>query len=167
MKTGLRDVLLVWAAILGSKCALEVQQHIFPHLWFERALRALQWLDMRRAIMYRAFLGKQDREFDGCMEPRFLMFILPLRFLWIMPLLWQGAVGGACRVEVVDASNGWPVPLVELTTTSGLTFVTDNAGVVAFDATEFMGRETWLGVFSHGYEVKADGFGYRGVRRKK
>lgn len=82
----------------------------------------------------------------------------------MFPLLHQVAWGEACRVEVVDGSNGWPVPLVELTTTSGLTFVTDNAGVVAFDAPEFMGRETWLGVFSHGYEIKADGFGYRGVR---
>ncbi len=69
-----------------------------------------------------------------------------------------------CKIEVIDKSNGWPVPLVRLTTTSDLSFVTDNAGVVAFDAPELMGRETWLGVFSDGYEVKADGFGYRGVR---
>lgn len=69
-----------------------------------------------------------------------------------------------CKIEVVDASNGWPVPLVQLTTTSDLSFVTDNAGVVAFDSPELMGAETWLTVFSHGYEMKADGFGNRGVR---
>lgn len=69
-----------------------------------------------------------------------------------------------CRIEVVDKENGWPVPLVELTTTSRVSFWTDNAGVVAFDLPEFMGRETWLTVFSHGYEVPKDGFGYRGVR---
>src|SRR5688500_7068677 len=69
-----------------------------------------------------------------------------------------------CKIEVIDKSNGWPVPLVRLTTTNDLSFVTDNAGIVAFDAPEFMGRETWLGVFCHGYEVKADGFGNRGVR---
>lgn len=69
-----------------------------------------------------------------------------------------------CRIEVVDKSNGWPVPLVELRTTNKKLYVTDNAGVVAFDAPECMGRETWLHVFSHGYEVPKDGFGYRGVR---
>lgn len=69
-----------------------------------------------------------------------------------------------CQITVVDAANGWPVPLVELTTTSGVELVTDNAGVVAFDLPEFMGRETWLTVASHGYEVAEDGFGYRGVR---
>ncbi len=68
------------------------------------------------------------------------------------------------RIEVVDKDNGWPVPLVELTTTSDSQFVTDNAGVAAFDLDEFMGVETWLHVFSHGYELPADGFGNRGVR---
>lgn len=69
-----------------------------------------------------------------------------------------------CRIQVVDKENGWPVPLVQLTTTNHVSFFTDNAGVVAFDAPEFMGRETWLTVFSHGYELPADGFGNRGVR---
>lgn len=65
---------------------------------------------------------------------------------------------------MLDDENHWPVPLVELTTTNGLRFVTDNAGVVAFDAPEFMRRETWIEVCSHGYEVPADGLGNRGVR---
>jgi hypothetical protein len=69
-----------------------------------------------------------------------------------------------CRIEVVDAENGWPVPLVELKTTGNIGFFTDNAGVVAFDLPELMGRETWFDVASDGYEVPADGFGYRGVR---
>ena len=43
-------------------------------------------------------------------------------------------------------------------------FVTDNAGVIAFDLPELMGRETWFDVIGHGYEVPKDGFGYRGVR---
>jgi len=68
------------------------------------------------------------------------------------------------KIEVVDKSNGWPVPLVQLKTTNDTSFVTDNAGVVAFDAPEFMGRETWLTVHSHGYELDKDGFGNRGVR---
>ncbi len=69
-----------------------------------------------------------------------------------------------CRIRVVDAENGWPVPLVELTTTHNVSFFTDNAGVVAFDLPELMGVETWLHVAADGYEMKADGFGYRGFR---
>jgi hypothetical protein len=69
-----------------------------------------------------------------------------------------------CRLEVVDGDNGWPVPRVELGTTSGVTLVTDNAGVAAFDLPEFLGRETWLTVRAHGYEADRDGFGGRGVR---
>ncbi|MCA9173279.1 MAG: hypothetical protein KDB14_02205 [Planctomycetales bacterium] len=68
------------------------------------------------------------------------------------------------RIRVVDDSNGWPVPLVELRTTHHVRFVTDNTGVVAFDLPELMGVETWLHVEGHGYRVPADGFGYRGVR---
>jgi hypothetical protein len=69
-----------------------------------------------------------------------------------------------CRIAVVEKSTGWPVPLVELQTTHNVRFITDNAGVVAFDLPELMGRETWFDVAGHGYEVSKDGFGYRGVR---
>ncbi len=81
------------------------------------------------------------------------------------------AVAGAravepCRVEIVDRESGWPVPLVELKTTHGTSFFSDNAGVVAFDLPEMMGREIWLEVLADGYEVPVDGFGFRGVRLK-
>jgi len=69
-----------------------------------------------------------------------------------------------CCIRVVDEENGWPVPLVELTTTHNVSFVTDNAGAVAFDLPELMGRETWLSVSADGYEMNADGFGNRGFR---
>jgi hypothetical protein len=69
-----------------------------------------------------------------------------------------------CRIEVHDEESGWPVSLVELQTTHGLRFVTDNAGVIACDAPELYGQEVWFSVHSPGYEVAADGFGYRGVR---
>jgi hypothetical protein len=69
-----------------------------------------------------------------------------------------------CRIEVTDKENGWPVPLIELRTTHNVRFVTDNAGVIAFDAPECMGRETWFTVHGHGYDVAKDGFGMRGVR---
>lgn len=81
-------------------------------------------------------------------------------------LVLSGVVRAAapCRLEVVEQGSGWPVPLVELRTTHQVRFVTDNAGVIAFDLPELMGRETWFEVRGHGYEVPADGFGYRGVR---
>lgn len=69
-----------------------------------------------------------------------------------------------CRIEVVEKGSGWPVSLVELKTTHDVRFVTDNAGVIAFDLPELMGHETWFSVSGHGYEVPADGFGFHGVR---
>ena len=88
-------------------------------------------------------------------------------------ILWLGAAwaSGAeallpFRIEIVEERTGWPVPLVELRTTHQVRFVTDNAGRIACDLPELMGRETWFAVHGHGYEVKADGFGMRGVRLK-
>lgn len=69
-----------------------------------------------------------------------------------------------CRIQVVERGSGWPVPLVELRATHQVRLVSDNAGVIAFDLPELMGRETWFEVIGHGYEVARDGFGYRGVR---
>lgn len=69
-----------------------------------------------------------------------------------------------CKVKVVDRENGWPVPLVFLTTTHGQVYVTDNAGVAAIDSPELFGKETWFGMTSHGYGVKKDGFGNAGFR---
>jgi hypothetical protein len=69
-----------------------------------------------------------------------------------------------CCIRVVEQGSGWPVPLVELRTTHQARFVTDNAGVIAFDLPELMGQETWFDVIGHGYDVPKDGFGYRGVR---
>lgn len=69
-----------------------------------------------------------------------------------------------CRIQVVEQGSGWPVPLVELRTTHQVRFVSDNAGIIAFDLSEMMGQEVWFSVEGHGYEVPADGMGYRGVR---
>ncbi len=69
-----------------------------------------------------------------------------------------------CRIRIVDSSNGWPVPLVELKTTHNVRFVSDNAGLIAFDLPELMNMETWFYVLGHGYSVPKDGFGYSGVR---
>src|SRR5262245_23932067 len=79
---------------------------------------------------------------------------------------WTFAATGIvpCRIEVVEKSTGWPVPLVELRTTHNVRLVTDNAGLIAFDLPELMEVETWFDVIGHGYEVPKDGFGMRGVR---
>jgi hypothetical protein len=68
------------------------------------------------------------------------------------------------EIRVLDADTGRGVPLAELETVNGLTFVTDNAGRVAFHEPGLMGREVYFTVRSHGYEVKKDGFGFAGVR---
>ena len=87
-----------------------------------------------------------------------------LLYLTLSGLAIQLSAVEPCRIRVIDTENGWPVPLVELRTIHNVSFFTDNAGVVAFDLPELMGKETWLHVAADGYEVKADGFGYRGVR---
>ena len=69
-----------------------------------------------------------------------------------------------CQILVTEKGSGWPVPLVELRTTNLVRFVTDNAGIIAFDLPELMGQETWFEIHGHGYEVPADFFGNRGVR---
>ena len=70
----------------------------------------------------------------------------------------------AAEIVVVDSQNKWPAPLVQLRTTHGVVFATDNNGVIAVDAPELLGREVWFHIEGHGYGVKADGFGYRGRR---
>ncbi|MDR2345347.1 MAG: hypothetical protein LBE18_04705 [Planctomycetaceae bacterium] len=69
-----------------------------------------------------------------------------------------------CRIEVREQGSQLPVPLVEFRTTHQQRFVTDNAGVIALDSPELMGRETWFDVIGYGYSVKKDGFAMSGVR---
>jgi hypothetical protein len=65
---------------------------------------------------------------------------------------------------LVERDSGWPVPLVELRTTHNLRLVSDNAGLIAIDQPDLLGREVFFHVEGHGYEVPRDGFGFRGVR---
>jgi hypothetical protein len=67
-------------------------------------------------------------------------------------------------ITVMDEQTGRGVPLVELRTTNNLRYVTDNAGVIAFDEPGLMGTDVFFHVAGHGYEYPKDGFGYRGVR---
>ena len=70
------------------------------------------------------------------------------------------------RIQLVDQENQWPVPLMQLKTVDNVSYVTDNAGVIAFNEPDLMGKEVWFDISGHGYGVPADGFGYRGVRLK-
>jgi hypothetical protein len=81
-------------------------------------------------------------------------------------LLAARSVLKPCRIEITDKANGWPVPLVELRTTHNVRFISDNAGIIAFDLPELMGRSVWFDLIGNGYEVKPDGFGARGIRVK-
>ncbi len=67
-------------------------------------------------------------------------------------------------IRVVDEATGRGVPLIELRTTDAARYVTDNAGLVAFDEPGLMGTEVYFHVKGHGYEHPADGFGSRGAR---
>jgi hypothetical protein len=88
--------------------------------------------------------------------------------LALLPILCNAAdpppAGRLCRIQVVEKDSGWPVPLVQLRTTNKLLFVTDNAGTIAIDEPDLLGREVFFHVAGHGYEVPQDMFKYRGVR---
>jgi hypothetical protein len=96
------------------------------------------------------------------------MFLHALRGLAVIAAasatVFTGSPAEPCRIEIIEKGSGWPVPLVELRTTHEVRFVSDNAGLIAFDLPELMGRETWFTVIGHGYNVPKDGFGYSGVR---
>ncbi|MCC7334929.1 MAG: hypothetical protein IT422_07530 [Pirellulaceae bacterium] len=66
------------------------------------------------------------------------------------------------KIRVVDDVSGRGVPLVELTTVNNVRFVTDSAGLVAFDDASLMDQPVFFHVKSHGYEYPADKFGYHG-----
>lgn len=89
---------------------------------------------------------------------------LLIALVLIGPLWCSVQAEELCRIQIIDAENGWAVPLVELRTTNNVRFYSDNAGVIAFDLRELMGVPTWFSVEGHGYAVTPDGFGFRGVR---
>src|SRR5207237_5917054 len=66
-------------------------------------------------------------------------------------------------IEVVDEQTGRGVPMVELQTTSGVSYYTDSNGLVAFEEPGLMNKKVYFGVSAHGYEFPPDGFGIRGV----
>ena len=67
------------------------------------------------------------------------------------------------KIQVVDEQTGRGVPLVELRTVHQVRYLTDSAGLVAFDQPGLMGRKIFFHVRSHGYQFPKDGFGSDGL----
>jgi len=65
-------------------------------------------------------------------------------------------------ISVIDAQTKRGVPLVELSTTHQVKFVTDSAGIVAITDPDLLNQKVFFSVFSHGYEFAKDGFGMAG-----
>ena len=65
-------------------------------------------------------------------------------------------------ISVVDEATGRGVPLVELKTTSNVSYFTDSNGLVACSDPALMGQTVYFHIHSDGYEYTRDGFGYRG-----
>ena len=87
--------------------------------------------------------------------------------LFLLVFLCKSVGAEPFAIEVVDEQTGRGVPLVELTTTGGITYVTDSAGLVAFDEPELLGRRVHFAVQSHGYEFRKDGFGFGAWRWRR
>lgn len=89
--------------------------------------------------------------------------ISPMAAILLLTTSASAFAQGLFRITVVDAATGRGVPLVELTTTSHVTYVTDSAGVVAFNEPGLFGQKVHFSIKSHGYAYPKDGFGYAGV----
>src|SRR5688572_4050666 len=68
------------------------------------------------------------------------------------------------KITVVDDQTNRGVPLVELTTTNQVTYITDSAGLIAFHEPGLMNQTIFFHIKSHGYELPKDGFGFAGTR---
>ncbi|MFG0331448.1 MAG: hypothetical protein ACF8PN_16285 [Phycisphaerales bacterium] len=91
------------------------------------------------------------------------MFVRRIAAAVCVLLTLQALADDPFRITIVDSRTGRGVPLVVLATTNGVEFITDSAGVVAFDEAGLMNTRVFFHVSSHGYEYPADGFGIRGV----
>ena len=69
-------------------------------------------------------------------------------------------------IRVVDEQSGRGVPLVELRTVSEAAYVTDSAGWAAVAEPDLAGKDVYFHLRSPGYDIPADGFGFRGRRLK-
>lgn len=63
--------------------------------------------------------------------------------------------GGYFRIDCVDSETGRGVPLVQLKTSSYISYYTDSAGIVAFDEPGLLGQSVYFVVLSDGYAVNS------------
>ncbi len=89
---------------------------------------------------------------------------LLLTLLLYVPVLGAASPQKPFRITVVDHATQRGIPLVELRLVNDVRFVTDSAGVVAFDEPGLLDQPVFFHVSSPGYDLPADGFGYRGMR---
>ena len=68
--------------------------------------------------------------------------------------------------QFVDSADNRPIPLVITTTIDNVVTVSDNAGFVSIPVNVRLGTQYYLHVTSPGYDLPADGFGYRGIHLK-
>lgn len=119
--------------------------------------------------------GSSGKRSIDCIQPNsFHRLLIRMIRLLTTAVLWLGiaaCVHGAnyFGVCVVDQDTGRGVPMVELRTVNDVSHWTDSGGWIAIDCaglglSEKDDHPIYFHVRSHGYEVPADGFGYRGVR---
>ena len=80
---------------------------------------------------------------------RTLAFV-KLKFLLVAVLPFVAFAEDPFVIRVVDGATGRGVPMVELSTVHGVTYITDNAGLVAFDELGLMDIPVFFKVTSHG-----------------
>lgn len=108
--------------------------------------------------------GLFDITFEHCLKWLCLALALPLctaAFALAAPLS-----GRYFTIAVHDEQTGRGVPLVQLTTTNQITYITDSSGIIAFYEPGLMGHDVHFTIKSHGYEYPKDGFGYAGLTLK-
>lgn len=101
-----------------------------------------------------------------------LRAVLRFRLLAMLAVLGSQIVSGitSARAEphdcfvisVVDEATGRGVPLVQLETTSNVSYFTDSNGLIAYSDPALMGQTVYFRIHSDGYEYPRDGFGNRG-----
>ncbi len=91
-----------------------------------------------------------------------MRFQLALSGLVCLLALAQLSADEPFKIRIVDGISGRGVPLVELTTVNNVRYVSDSAGLIAFDDESLMGQQVYFHIKCHGYEFPADVFGYRG-----
>jgi len=100
--------------------------------------------------------------------PSFLNpWLLWLNMLWLLCFQTTILFADDCKyfaIHVVDAETGRGVPLVELKTTNQVTYWTDSAGYIAINEPALWQHEVFFHIHSHGYQLPADFFGFRGIR---